>query len=617
MEFEKKDLLNYDQLETLLTSESPNDRADIICDKLKKYVFIQDEKLYKYDTDMVVYKLIKNNIPNMLITITTSYLSKSKQNLNKEQSKLLSLERKSEFKKLCENATINKMLPQLMTTLIDDEIRFEGDFYEIHYKNGYIDLKTLKFEKRIPNKHFVTNYISRNYKPSSKAQREEFLRRIKTIYPNEEDLIAILFILGTALTGKATLEQKILFLLGGGSNGKSAILKILEKAIEGYFETLEEDAFSMTNKNPDKTFSNFHNRPHIRVVWNNEPKADQMNVSTFKKFVEGEMKGKLLYENGTHNFNHNALPIFTANFFPNIKIDGGVKRRFRGYYHTSTFVKNKNEVNEANHIYLIDRDFEANMKKDDLLEAFIDIMAEYANRWINGEEIPCPKSFQQATDEMMEVNDHIQDFIDAKLKFTDNEDVFSRIGKNDMLALYNQLYPKKNISIQQLISLLKAKKIKYCPDKRCPKTSIKGCFVGVVEKFDNDIVVNNEVDNECPPNPLDHGLDIKPEATKLNSKEYEQILTINENLMAENARLLEKIEKLKKLTQNRKLADGNIYNYDSDDDKEDTKITSDELDLICKCEGEIVLDDEIEKLLNVETTDKTYKFKKPKPTIVK
>lgn len=122
--------------------------------------------------------------------------------------------------------------------------------------------------------------------------------------------------------------------------------------------------------------------------------------------------------------------------------------------------------------------------------------------------------------------------------------------------------------------------------------------------------------DECPPNPLDHGLDIKPEATKLNSKEYEQILTINENLMAENARLLEKIEKLKKLTQNRKLADGNIYNYDSDDDKEDTKITSDELDLICKCEGEIVLDDEIEKLLNAETIDKTYKFKK-KSTIVK
>jgi len=584
MEFDKKDLLSYDEIENLLTSDSPNDRSTIICDKLKKYVFIQDEKLYKYDTEMVVYKLIKNNIPNMLITITTSFLSKSKGNLNKEQSKLLSLERKTEFKKLCENATINKMLPQLMTTLIDDTLRFEGDFYEIHYKNGYIDLKTLKFEKRIPNKHFVTNYISRNYKPSTPQQQSEFLRRIKKIYPIQEDLNAILFIIGSALTGKATLEQKILFLLGNGSNGKSAILKILEKAVEGYMETLEEDAFSMTNKNPDKTFSNFHNRPHIRIIWNNEPKADQMNVTSFKKFVEGEMKGKLLYENGTHNFNHNALPVFTANLLPNIKIDGGVKRRFRGYFHVSTFTTNKLEVDESKNIYLVDRDLVNNTMKDDLIDAFVDILACYANKWINGEELPFPKSFQQATDEMMEVNDHIQDFIDAKLKFTEsNKD---RIGKNDMLKLFSELYPKKNISLQQLISLLKAKNVKWHSDYRCSITSIKGCFVNVVEKLDNDI--DNITNDEAQPNPLDYGVEIKPEETKCNTEEYNKILSINDNLIAENIKLHKQIEKLKKLTQKIKLADGNIYNYDSDDDKEDYKLKVDEINLICnnECEEE-------------------------------
>jgi phage/plasmid-associated DNA primase len=152
-----------------------------------------------------------------------------------------------------------------------------------------------------------------------------------------------------------------------------------------------------------------------------------MNVTSFKKLVEGEMKGKLLYENGTHNFNHNALPIFTANLLPNIKIDGGVKRRFRGYYHVSNFTTNKNEVDESKNIYLVDRDLVNNAVKDDLLDGFIDILAGYANKWINGEEIPFPKSFQPATEEMMEVNDHIQDFIDAKLKFTESDK--DRIGK--------------------------------------------------------------------------------------------------------------------------------------------------------------------------------------------
>ena len=102
MKFETKDLLKYDDIENLLTNDSPNDRADLICDKLKKYCFIQNENLYKYDSELVIYKQIKDSIQNELMTIVSSYLTSSKKSLNKEQIKLLSLERKTEFKKLCE-----------------------------------------------------------------------------------------------------------------------------------------------------------------------------------------------------------------------------------------------------------------------------------------------------------------------------------------------------------------------------------------------------------------------------------------------------------------------------------------------------------------------------------
>jgi hypothetical protein len=148
-----------------------------------------------------------------------------------------------------------------------------------------------------------------------------------------------------------------------------------------------------------------------------------------------------------------------------------------------TFTTNKNEVDESKHIYLVDRDLEDNMANDKLLDSFVDIMAEYANKWINGVEIPFPKSFQAATEEMIDVNDHIQDFIDAKLRFThDNTD---RIGKNEMQALYHKLYPTKNISVQSLVSLLKGKGVKWEPDKRCH--GIKGVFTGVLEKtIEND-----------------------------------------------------------------------------------------------------------------------------------
>ena len=88
----------------------------------------------------------------------------------------------------------------------------------------------------------------------------------------------------------------------------------------------------MSNKSPDKTFSNFHNRPHIRIIWNNQPKADQMNVTSFKKFVEGEMKGKLLYENGTHDFNHNALPVFYCKFIAKYKNGWWCEKKIQGIF---------------------------------------------------------------------------------------------------------------------------------------------------------------------------------------------------------------------------------------------------------------------------------------------
>ncbi len=138
-----------------------------------------------------------------------------------------------------------------------------------------------------------------------------------------------------------------------------------------------------------------------------------------------------------------------------------------------------------------------------------------------------------------------------------------------MLALYNQLYPKKNISVQQLISLLKPK-VSWDLEKRCPKTSIKGCFIKVVEKFQDD-TIHEQFENEL--NPLDHGLDITPEP-KINNEELNKIKSENDKLTSENERLIKEIEKLKKITSKIKLADGKVYNYESDDDE---KMESNEL----------------------------------------
>jgi len=548
MQFQNSDLLTFNQIQELISNDSPNDRSDIIVDKLKYYCFYNKGDLFIYDSSKVIYKKIETTIDEELLTVISKYITNSIKHLTNEQKQLLSYNKDS--KRISENSTINKSLSQIKVGLKrNDEEIFTPNFYEIHFNNGYIDLKTLEFKERIQGKDYVNLYIKRNYEPSTENQIDKLYSIIKKIYPKKEDLEAILYILGSAITGRATKLQKLLFLLGMGSSGKSTIMIITQKAMECYLETLEEDAFSESNKNADKTFSTFYNRPSVRIIWINEPKEDKMNKSTFKKFCEGELKGKLLYRNGTHEFKHYGLPVFTSNTMPNINIDSGVKRRFRCYNHTSEFTADKSKVNKANNVYLLDLDVIENIISENLLNTWIDILASYANKWINGNEIPIPKSFQEFTDEVIDANDHIKDFIDEKLIITDGGRN-DKISKNDMLDLFQEMFPKRRMTHQILLSALKEKgvakikdvngnekTVKIAWDKEIRDSSDKGCYINVIRrdvyKVDNTL---NETINEKE-------LKKENEELKLRIEELETKLKLLEEVNIEDRK--KTIEKLR------------------------------------------------------------------------
>eukprot|EP01038_Epipyxis_sp_PR26KG_P017232 gene17232-23756_t len=414
------------------------------------------------------------------------------------------------------------MLPQINTKIDrSEEPIFTPDFNQIHFNNGYIDLETLDFKQRIKGKNYVNLYIKRDYQESSKYQHEKLYKIIKKIYPNKEDLESILLVLGSAITGKATKMQKLLFLLGKGSSGKSTIMKLTQKAIECYLETLEEDAFSGSNNNKDKTFSTFHNRPAVRVIWTNEPKEDKMDPSIFKQFCEGKMRGKLLYENGIHDFEHNGLPIFTSNSMPNINMDSGIERRILCYNHTAEFTSDITKVNETNNVYHLDLDVIENIESEGLLNTWIDILSKYANKWIKKQVIEFSENFKETTKDVINSNDIYQDFIDSKLTITNDEN--DKIGKKDMLNLYKEMHPKSKIEDKALITKLSYKGLIYKKDLRLKSTNLRGCYIGVIkrENYTATSLFQNENNTITDNNNDDHNDEIqllKKENEELKSK---------------------------------------------------------------------------------------------------
>jgi len=108
MNFKNEDLLNYAQIEELITNDSPNDRAEIICNKLNKCCFTNKGELYKFNSLDVVYKKVETTIDEELITVISKYISESIKNLNKEQKELMNMKYQKLANKVSENSTINQ-----------------------------------------------------------------------------------------------------------------------------------------------------------------------------------------------------------------------------------------------------------------------------------------------------------------------------------------------------------------------------------------------------------------------------------------------------------------------------------------------------------------------------
>ena len=155
MEFKKEDLLHLQDFKNLMVFDV-NDRADIITKNLINYVFYLHGTLYKFNSKYIVYKKIEIDEDDELLTIVTKFISVSKKNLiNQDNQELYD----PKFKSFGENVNINKMLPQIRTGLKKEENIFTPDFYQIHYRNGFINLKTLKFDIQLEDSSFIGENI--------------------------------------------------------------------------------------------------------------------------------------------------------------------------------------------------------------------------------------------------------------------------------------------------------------------------------------------------------------------------------------------------------------------------------------------------------------------------
>ena len=491
MEFKSKDLLDYTNLETLITTQFPNEKAKLISSKLLNYLFIQNSTLYILQKNRT-FKAIIGDADKHLMTMTTMLIELSIKSLSDKNQELLRLKYEKRFKIINDNRDVKTYYDQLYIYLNPvDEVKFDITPIELHFNNGYIDLTTGELKQR-NKKHRITKYIKRDYEPSSKSQRN-YLREtiINRIYPDESERNCILSVLGSALSGLCERDQTSLFLIGNGSSGKSTMLEITEMAIECYFKSLNSETFSQSSTKIDKIFNSYMYDPQIRISFINEPKDERMDAERYKAFIDGKCITTRLYKEEAHTVYHSSKVITCANTLPNLKIDSGTKRRFFAGQHKSTFVDDKNKVDKSKNVYLKNKNIKQEIIEKGLLNAWIDILVQKCVKWLNGDEIDY-SCFKEVQAEMQDSNDIIQDFIDGEIHQTD--DAKDKIGKDGMHKRFSEKYPKKFLNVLQIITSLKEKGLNYNSQVRF--NGVKGSFIGVKFKsYHNPDGIDDTIDD--------------------------------------------------------------------------------------------------------------------------
>lgn len=532
-----KKFLDAKIIDAFLVDTSPYDRAEMIKPYFNGVCFIKND---------VLYIMLKNKtyegdraIERNLLTIVSKLFTRSIGKLTAEDKLELQKIHKDKIASLQNNTTIKSFLPQLITMLTNNDIVLDTTIGEIHFENGYINTTTAEFLERTEN-HYITKYIKREYVPSTKEDREKMMKLYNQIYPNETDRDLVLGNIGISLSWKAPQNQNSLFLIGTGSAGKSFVLETIMNAIGPYFQKLKNDTLS-NEKDMNKVLNTLQDNPQTLIIWINELEDKKMNSSVYKDLCDGYVQTTRLYQDGNNGFKHFGYVVGTSNKLPNMTPDTGTKRRIVGYTHTSTFVDKIEDVNESKNIFL--KDEELHQKIEPLYNAVIDIFVSYCVKWIQDKsayDTSKSENFQSSIDLINSSNDYMQDFIDSRLVITNNND--NKIGKDRMRELFLEMYPEKHISTLQVISALKDHKLIY--DKGVRDKNIRGCFIGVKERTEDNI------DDSLSGEPLKDDNEIKIEQ---QAKQIEELLLKLKQLEEDNEKL-KSVVKMKTILESEPVA---------------------------------------------------------------
>lgn len=372
-------------------------------------------------------------------------------NINRMEEKALAengiegLDRKREetkhYRKKLDSLKKNAFKSSLMNECSELFYKRSDDFLEnldmnldlVGFENGIYELDTGIFRQGRPE-DYITMSTKINYREFTMDDPEikEVLDFFSKIYTNERVREYMLTLLSSFLSGSVK-EEKFHIWTGSGANGKSKMVELVQSAFGDYYGTLPITL--LTQKRADCIAAN----PHMsrtkgkRFLVLQEPDTKtQLNVGLMKEITGGDtLTARPLYEQ-PFEFKPQFKCAIVANDIPAINPDDeAVWRRLRVAQHESKFVHNPDPSNPKE----FKRDNELGKKLKKWAEPFVWLLLQYYKKYLL-EGIEEPEEVTKYTQEYQRVQDHIAQFIQDRIEYTENQ--FDVIRLHETFDEYKQ-----------------------------------------------------------------------------------------------------------------------------------------------------------------------------------
>lgn len=349
---------------------------------------------------------------------------------NKVILKLKNNNMKNSIVKECEELFYNK----------DFADKLDMNLYLLAFNNGVLNLKTGQFRDGMAM-DMISFSCGYDYTPIIIDEiRDEIVKVLELIQPNKEvyEFMMLFFASTLIATNK---NELFINLEGSGGNGKGVFTTLHSAALGDYAGTLNNNYVVNTFSNPEShntMLANNYKKRYLQV--NEPPNTKQLNINLIKELTGGDnIQLRVAHSKDTLT----VQPLFKLcmlfNDLPKIDNckDGGFLRRFIGIHFPNKFIDGTpKKINE----FKKDPKIKDKIKNSvEWKQQYMLILLDYVQQYISkGEEIKVPSCILKNTNQLLDAQDPIADFIESHIIITNDAEIYSK--RSDLWEEYKKFY---------------------------------------------------------------------------------------------------------------------------------------------------------------------------------